>query len=288
MTTGMGWRSIALVVALTASGCSDSDNGGAAAGSEERTTRTAVHPAPAPEFSDGTCPPPIPDVETIRCGTVSVELRRDQTNSPRIDIAVAVLRAPEPGRHDDPLVVINAFEASFAGFDGFAALPEAIERDVVFFDMRGLGRSTPSLMCSEVDYLVRTADTDPTVRQQYLDALDRCRQRLESEGVDLRAYTVDAIADDVVDIRRALGYDTWNVIGYGQIGPDPGPTSSEIVYELMRHDGGAIRSVTIGGADGSATGSLVDPDRDTRTGPIRDRRQVRRAAHLRGGAPERS
>jgi pimeloyl-ACP methyl ester carboxylesterase len=109
-----------------------------------------------------------------------------------------------------------------------------------------MGGSTPSLECHEIDYLSQFPDPDPARRQVFLDQLDACRERLEAEGVELPAYTIEAIAADVVDIRRALGYDRWNIVGYGaQTNDDPGVTSTEVVLELMRTDGDAIRSVTM-------------------------------------------
>jgi hypothetical protein len=112
-------------------------------------------------------------------------------------------------------VVIDKDEPSVVGYDAFAGLPDAVGRDVVVFDARATGYSEPTLTCDEVDYLMTVLEVDPSRRAPYLDALGACRERLEGEGVDLTAFTVRSIADDVIDIRRALGYDTWNVIGYG-------------------------------------------------------------------------
>jgi hypothetical protein len=39
-----------------------------------------------------------------------------------------------------------------------------------------------------------------------VDAMQRCRKRLEAAGIDLDDYDTAASATDLDDIRRALGY----------------------------------------------------------------------------------
>lgn len=225
--------------------CGDGDAGDGAASGGASSADTPDPRTDAPELVEGDCPPPVPRAEGFRCGTVTVSMRPGDPTSPPVDLAVAVLPAPEPGRHDDPLVVIDRMEASIAGYDGVAPLPERVGRDVIIFDMRGTGRSTPSLDCTEMDYLSPVAETDPAGRRPYLDEVDACRERLEGDGVDLSAYTAQSIAADVVAIRRALGYERWNILGFGREANDAGMESTPVVLELMRIDGDAIRSVTL-------------------------------------------
>lgn len=90
--------------------------------------------------------------------------------------------------------------------------------DVIAFDQRGTGRSRPSLACTE------TWDFDPAQLRTYdsMLALARlryqsCAARLTQEGVRLTAYTTEASADDLNDLRRALGAEKitlWG-ISYG-------------------------------------------------------------------------
>ena len=254
--------SIALVLVLAAAGCSGDDDDEARTSDDTATTTeradtgtTGDRTDAEPEFAEGPCPRPIPAAEGFRCGTVEVPVRRDDPSSPTIDLAVAVLPTPEPGLHDDPLVVVDKMRAALVRYEGVAPLPERVGRDVVILDIRGTGRSTPAVHCDEVDYRMQIAEVDAALRAPYLDALSECRDRLEADGVDLTAYTVDAIADDFIDVRRALGYDTWNVLGFGQAEPDPGATSTDIVFELMRRDGDAIRSVIME----SPTPAQLDP-----------------------------
>jgi pimeloyl-ACP methyl ester carboxylesterase len=249
--------SLALALLVTAVACGDDDDTDANARAEVEVTQvtedvgdTEEADDEAPAFEEGPCPEPLPADERFQCGTVTVPMQRGDESSVTIDLAVAVLSPSEPASHADPVVVIDKFEPSVVGYEGFAGLPGAVGRDVVLFDVRGSGHSEPSLACDEVDYLLSGVEVDPERRAPYLDAISACRERLEGAGVDLAAYTVGAIADDVIDIRRALGYDTWNVIGYGQTSDMitdavPAATSGHVVQELMRRDGDAIRSVVL-------------------------------------------
>ncbi len=74
-----------------------------------------------------------------------------------------------------------------------------VDRDWVFFDQRGGGRSLPTLYCQpEPDYLKQVKE---------------CRDRLIKEGVDLSQYNSARISSDMEALRKALGIKQWNVWG---------------------------------------------------------------------------
>lgn len=84
------------------------------------------------------------------------------------------------------------------------------------------------------------ADLDPVAeRTNYLAALTECRARLTADGVNLSAYNSAASAADLDDLRQALGYETWNLLGvsYG----------TRLALTAMRDFGstGTIRSVIL-------------------------------------------
>ena len=66
-----------------------------------------------------------------------------------------------------------------------------VDRDWVFFDQRGGGRSLPSLFCPP----------DP----DYLKLVKTCRDRLTENGVDLSQYNSARISSDMEALRKALG-----------------------------------------------------------------------------------
>ena len=93
------------------------------------------------------------------------------------------------------------------------------ERDLLLLDQRGVGHSEPRLECP--DYRRRTAemrelDLDPDEGlQRQVDALLTCRRTLSEQGIDLGAYSPQAVAADVVDLAAAMGYETYNLYGRG-------------------------------------------------------------------------
>jgi len=89
-------------------------------------------------------------------------------------------------------------------FPLFMALREVA--DVIALDQRGIGQSEPNLYCLDpVDY---AADKAPD-RQELLEAFRRasrsCAERFRKEGVDLDGYNTNESADDLDDLRKALG-----------------------------------------------------------------------------------
>src|SRR5439155_13420646 len=100
-------------------------------------------------------------------------------------------------------------------FDNFASF--APDRDFVLFDQRGIGYSEPALDCPEhTQFLYDTLDQDDNsirVVRDYNASIRACHDRLVDQGIDLWAYTTAASAADVNDLRIALGYRTWNLLG---------------------------------------------------------------------------
>jgi pimeloyl-ACP methyl ester carboxylesterase len=98
---------------------------------------------------------------------------------------------------------------------------------VVIYDQRGAGFSEPKL-CPAYDTVGDAGLTE---------ARRTCIAELEAQGVDRRAYNTAASVADLIDLRRALGYESWDVYGmsYG----------ARLAQEAMARDGRAIRSVVL-------------------------------------------
>ncbi|MFQ5859912.1 MAG: alpha/beta fold hydrolase, partial [Anaerolineae bacterium] len=113
-------------------------------------------------------------------------------------------------------------------------------RDLIFFDQRGVGLSEPALECPEfVQALFDILDdADPEVRlRMTFDAAMACRDRLVSEGYNLSVYNTAQNAADVNAIRIALGYDQVNLYG--------GSYGSLLAQAVMRDYPEGIRSVAV-------------------------------------------
>ncbi|HEX2081230.1 MAG TPA: alpha/beta hydrolase [Longimicrobium sp.] len=165
--------------------------------------------AQAPAFIEHPCRDDLPGA---RCGTVTVPENREQPGGRTIALNVIVLPARAPERAREAVIF-------FAGGPGqpstpmaggfarqFAALRE--DRDLLFVDQRGTGRSAP-LQCRL---------RDPADPQSYLGdyfppaAVARCLDELRGRA-DLTRYGYPELAHDVDAVRAALGYERLDLWG---------------------------------------------------------------------------
>ena len=174
--------------------------------------------AAAPLFEEAKCPAEMPFGYRVTCGFMSVPEDRSQADSPLIKIGVAVVHANTDRPAPDPVFFLNGGPGGAI----VAALPDMLRafdpmlsvRDMVFFDQRGAGWSQPSLVCPEVEaFKVASLKRSDFTREETLAPYLACRDRLQSEGVNLAAYNSSENAADVDDLRRALGYEQINLFG---------------------------------------------------------------------------
>ena len=110
------------------------------------------------------------------------------------------------------------------------------------FDQRGAGLSEPQLGCDEVTEITREIEDIPIIedaeaKRRYTGALADCNQRLTESGIDLSDFNSFNNAHDTDAIRRALGYDQWNLFGvsYG----------TKLGLEVMRQHPDGVRSAVL-------------------------------------------
>jgi pimeloyl-ACP methyl ester carboxylesterase len=163
--------------------------------------------------------PGIPDEG--RCGTYDVYENRTAGSGRKIPLNIVVMPALGTPRAPDPVFWLE-------GGPGGAAT-EAIgpvsrnylrglrqDRDLVFVDQRGTGESNP-LKCGDIG-------DDPANLDGFFGKLfpvpqiRACREQLERLA-DLTRYSTTVAADDLDEVRAALGYDRINLAGasYGTL-----------------------------------------------------------------------
>jgi pimeloyl-ACP methyl ester carboxylesterase len=91
------------------------------------------------------------------------------------------------------------------------------DRELVLMDQRGTLLTTPSVQCPEIErFTVRSLglvyDAASTGRL-HVAATRACYRRLTARGIDLGAYNTTESADDLADLRTALGIHEWNLFG---------------------------------------------------------------------------
>lgn len=159
------------------------------------------------------------------CGYVTVPQNRRNASKGVIKLAVAIYRSPNPEKSDVPVVYIHGgpgtpalrFETQSPGNFDNRIFPFLADRDVILFDQRGAGHSTPAVTCPVFQNAFFNQDV--TVRDSKDlyefagDKFEQCGRSLEEQGVDLSAYNIREMADDMEALRVALGYDEWHLLG---------------------------------------------------------------------------
>lgn len=175
---------------------------------------------------------------TVVCGSYEVFENRASKTGRKINLKIVVFKATGEHPQPDPFIYIPGGPGSSATEDapylakGLARIRE--QRDLLFVDQRGTGGSNP-LDC------VFFNDEDPQSFLGYffpLEAVRKCRQELEPKA-DLKLYTTTIAADDLDEVREALGIKRLNLYGasYG--------TRAALVY--LRQHGDHVRTATLFG-----------------------------------------
>jgi pimeloyl-ACP methyl ester carboxylesterase len=175
--------------------------------------------------------------EIAWCGTVPVPENRATRTGRTIGIHVMVLRARSAPVTLDPIVFLpggpGQGAASMAGYVTGALGSLRDGHDVVLADQRGTGRSHP-LDC---DLYEDAGRAQPFVDPMFpLAAVRRCAERVVADA-DPTQYTTSSSADDLDDVRSALGAKRLDLYGasYG----------TRLALEYMRRHPTHVRSATL-------------------------------------------
>jgi pimeloyl-ACP methyl ester carboxylesterase len=220
------------------------------------TTRAQDPAYPPPTWEPADCwfDTAAIDAGAIRCGYVAVPENRAKPDGRVIRLAVAVADPVSPDAPSRPAVLLHGGPgiASLTRGRGIPLLRRWVgDRRVVIFDVRGVGETGP-IMCPAL----RITESDIAAMDLTLDeanALERgaylaCRDEILNQGKDLAGYNSAAIAKDLRDIRKALGYSEWDLVG--------GSAGAWVVRNALREDPEGVRTATLMGGSGEATGQL--------------------------------
>lgn len=212
------------------------------------TSEASAAPPPS-TFTWGPCPEAVPAEQAaqVRCGLLTVPENRATGSARTIALPVAVVPSRSTTPQPDPLVFpttggpgAGSLSSLWYWLD-YAEWARA-ERDIILVEQRGDHLASPYLDCPETGIAHRVAEgrIAPLRPGEFdVEGLKQCYDRLRADGVDLSAYTSAATAADLADLRRALGYDRWNLYGvsYG----------SRVSLTTMRDQPAGLRAVILDG-----------------------------------------
>ena len=200
---------------------------------------------PVPRFEPSACPTLAGAEELAKasCGYLVVPENRSQPNGRTIRLLVAKYPATSPAKRPDPVVYLAGGPGDIVPLEinGLIRADFIRDRDIVAMSQRGTMFSEPALTCVAPDEFVRELlglrYYSEATKRGHLAATEACQRELAATGADVSAYNSTESAADFADLRKVLGYETWNIYGtsYG----------SYLTQTLMRDHPEGIRSVVL-------------------------------------------
>jgi|GEM_PF-1367899 len=181
----------------------------------------------------------------VTCGRLKVPENYEDPKGRAIEIAVMIVSPPSKVDPENPVIFLNGGPGgtSLVFAERLVTTPgirkTVVDRDWVFFDQRGAGRSIPALYCPPGD----------------LNGLKACRDQFIKQGVDLSQYNSARSASDMEALRKALGVKQWNLWGasYG----------SRLALTMARYYPSSVRSIVHDGPDLPEDQEIVEDLRGT-------------------------
>ncbi len=237
---------------------------GVATGPAAATPGAGQTTTPAPQWSS--CDELIADayLPTALCTTVPVPI--DDANPTGAQAHLAVIKIPASGRRIGSLLLnpggpgASAVDAVVSLADGLDGSPISEHFDMVGFDPRGVGYSTPQLRCrtdAEFDAWRREPMVDyskagvAAIEQLYRNLAAQCAQRLGKEF--LAGVGTASAARDMDTVRQALGEEKINYLGFSY--------GTELGTAYLQRYPDRVRAMVLDGAidpEADPVASLVD------------------------------
>jgi len=177
---------------------------------------------------------------------IAVPENRDKKDSRPLSLAVARFAASGADRTIPLIYVSGGSGAGISAVTGprrpfFEALRQL--GDVVAFDIRGTGRSTPRLVCdAPLQLEMGTALTRAALIAATRNSNKTCADALRAQGFDLSGYNGRQVVEDIEDVRRDLGVDRIRLFGTS--------TGTHLALEYVRAHPDRVAAVFLAGTEG--------------------------------------
>ncbi len=176
-----------------------------------------------------------------RCGYLVVPENRQKAGGRNIKIPFVFVRKPEA----DSVKNITLFTtggpgySTIANYDSFRYSSGLLKYGgFIVFDQRGTKKALPCLDCPGIGIAIKRAYRENLPKDSLvMEAAIRCRKELTAQGIDLSAYNTIESADDIDDLRRALGIDSMNLFGISY--------SGGLMLTVARNHPAAVKSLIL-------------------------------------------
>ena len=158
----------------------------------------------------------VKDSTRLICGQLTVPENHAKPNGRTIEISYVVLKSENPESKEYPMIHFTGGPGGQAlrNIERYLSNPILKTRDIIRFDQRGIGYSTPL-----PDFTARIYDLisqDLTSEEEYLkmkDEVVKLRDECDERGIEIEAYNTFENARDVGLLMEHLGYDKYNLRG---------------------------------------------------------------------------
>jgi len=186
--------------------------------------------------------------ERVKFGYLAVPESRNSPDSREIHMAFTIVSSFSDDPLPDPVIIIPGGPG--VGASEFAELitrRESVQkilqnRNVVLVDPRGSGYSYPSI-CDNLntdEFRLKSAFSRGAKMNTHLEeAVNTCAETIVASGVDVFAYNSVEVAHDLEALRKALGYEKWNIRGHSY--------GSRYGMTLMQQHPLSVRSAVLSG-----------------------------------------
>lgn len=177
----------------------------------------------------------------VLIGSLEVPANREKSDSRTMSLAYKVLKAKNKDSSKSPIVYLQ-------GGPGGPTLimenfwknhPLRNDRDIILMDQRGTGLSDAVCVESGED-AISILRKNLNKEEEFLalnKLMEDCKNSLGQKDIDFSEFSSKEIAADFEDLRKELGYDTWNLFG--------GSYGSRLGLTIMRDHPNSVKSAIL-------------------------------------------
>ena len=174
---------------------------------------------------------PEPDWPRSECGILVVPENYSEPEGRQLALPFIIFKANVRNTQTAPLLVAGGGgpglslgiakddwdSSEHALWTSWHSSTVAVGRDLILIDNRGVGTAEPSLNCEEIEEAAKSLLEKKLQRDELVEltraSYAACKQRLEQRDIDLSQYHVINAAEDIEQLRLALGIDRLNIYG---------------------------------------------------------------------------